>query len=622
MMNSHSQRTEADLVLVVPPVLHPLLPPLGANVLGPSCIAAGVSTRIVEANMAFAARVGFETCSRVAASPPYRLIGEALFLAAAFPERASDHARVLDVLRHAQGAGTVAIRWQAAPLPDDIFERCLGEIPDFISDIAQQIVDMAPRIVGLSTMGQQTLASIAIAREVKRQKPDVVTVLGGSNATDPMGAGILATTDAFDFAFSGEADLEFPKFCRTYLDRGELPPQRIIQCAPVQDLDALPEPDYSAYFEALEPLRARDPMAQLAPESLLYESSRGCWWGDRNLCSFCGYIPPAVGRYRMRSAEKIVDAIENLVNRYGVRHIRASDTIMPRQFPTTVLPHLIERNIDCTLAYEIKSNQQEEDLNTYFLAGINELQPGIESLSSHVLRLMSKGVTALENVRLLRNSRSRNINIIWNFLTAIPGETREDYEDMMRLVPLIEHLKAPVRWGPIHISRYSPYQQDPSRYGIENLRAMPVYAEIFGEQANNICSNFDADYETELTKDQALTANFDAMMEHWTDLWQREGDPPCLQFELLDDDWALVQDTREVAPVRWQLLERPLIEALWAVREPVRAGVLPEAHRDMIEQLVERKLVVFYEGRYMSLVTEPVVGVQLIAERQASLSAG
>jgi ribosomal peptide maturation radical SAM protein 1 len=619
-METRNEQHGEPLVLVVPPVLHPMMPPLGANLLAPSCIRAGVATRVVEANLGFAARIGFHACGQIAASPPFRLIGEALFLAAAFPERAPEHPRILERLRKESGPGTIAMRWQAEPLSDALIARCLREIPDFIADTAREIVACGARIVGMSTMGQQTLASIALARAIKRLDPGIVTVIGGSNATEPMGTGILACSDVFDFAFSGEADIELPKFCRAYLDSGELPARRVINCLPVQDMDSLPEPVYDAYFAALEPLRTTDPMARHAPNSLLFESSRGCWWGDKRLCKFCGYIPPAVGRYRMRSPEKIVDAIEHLIERYGIRHIRASDAIMPAQFPKTVLPRLIERGVECTLAYEIKSNHREDDLDLCVRAGINELQPGIETLSSHVLTLMDKGVTALENVRLLRNCRSRNINVIWNFLSAFPGETPEDYREMMRLIPLIEHLRAPVRYGPIHISRYSPYQQDPAAYGIEHLRAMPVYVELFGEQADNVCSNFDADYATEVTSDEALTRAFEAVVCHWTDAWESGGDPPCLELHPIEQDWALVKDTRVVAQARWQLLERPAIDALNAVRDSVRADLIDPAQRPEIERLASSGLVVSYEGRFMSLVAEPAIGLRLHSERARRLA--
>lgn len=619
-MSLESPVDQTPLVLVVPPVLHPVMPPLGANLLAPTCIAAGIATHVIEANIAYAARVGFEIAGRLASSPPYRLLGEAVFLAAAFPERAAEHAAVLERLRHAQGPGTVAIRWQAAPLEDEVIARALEVIPAFVASMAAEIVARGARIVGFSSMGQQTLASIAIAREVKRLDPGIITVIGGSNATAPMGAGILAASPALDYAFSGEADLEFPKFCLNYLERGELPAGKVIECLPVQDMDSLPEPDYSAYFAALAPLRAQDPIAAQAPNSLMFESSRGCWWGDKHLCKFCGYVPPAVGKYRMRSPERIVAAIEGLVARYGVTNIRASDTIMPAQFPKTVLPKLIEQGIECTLAYEIKSNHREDDMDLCVSAGIHELQPGIESLASNILTQMDKGVSALENLRFLRNARSRHISVIWNFLSAIPGETSADYAAMTALLPLIEHLQAPVRWGPIHVARYSPYQKEPHKYGIKRLWAMQPYAECFGAVADQVCSNFEADYTTAALDDEATMALFAQGMDAWTARWQIGETPPGLERYPLENGWALVKDTRAAARQPWHLLDPSACAALDAVRDPLRANQLPEQLQGAMETLVANGLVAHYEERYLALTTEPTLGAQLIEQRKRGLA--
>lgn len=612
MEAQRAREGQADVVLVVPPVLHPIQPSLGAFVLAPAVRRAGVSSRVIEANVAFAGRIGFDLCAALAGSLPWKLMGEAIFLAAAFPERAHEHARILDVLNREEGPGRITMKWR--PLAEADIAACAEEVPAFVAEMAERVLACAPRIVGFSSMGQQTLASIAIAREIKRRRADVVTVLGGTNATEPAASGILAITDAFDHVFSGEADVVFPEFCRTYVETGTLPEHGVVRCAPVKDLDIVPVPEYEAYFTEIEPYRAAHPMAAAAPFTLLFESSRGCWWGDKQLCTFCGYVTPGT-RYRTKSPEKIVEALDAIATRYGVRRLRASDAIMPSDFTRTVLPMLIERGSDYGLAYEIKANQKDTDLDTFVRAGIREVQPGIESLSSHVLKLMSKGITALENVRLLRDARSRDVHVIWNFITAFPGEAREDYEAMMELIPLIEHLRAPVRWGPIHISRYSPYHTDPSRYGIRNVRAWRVYQELFGESADRVAHNFDADYESAFD-DPDLVARFDATVERWTRAWDGTASPPCLEGRTLDGGGMLVQDQRAVAKTSWHRLAPSHVEALEAVRSPILAAAVPESHRAALAELVDLGLVALYEDRYLSLVVEPEVGERLQAERE------
>ena len=65
--------------------------------------------------------------------------------------------------------------------------QCAGEIPAFIAETAARLVEEGPKIIGSSTMGQQTMASIALAREVKRLNPAILTVLGGANAVESDG---------------------------------------------------------------------------------------------------------------------------------------------------------------------------------------------------------------------------------------------------------------------------------------------------------------------------------------------------------------------------------------------------------------------------------------------------
>ena len=64
-----------------------------------------------------------------------------------------------------------------------------------------------------------------------------------------------------------------------------------------------------------------------------------------------------------------------------------------------------------------------------------------------------------------------------------------------------------------------------------------------------------------------------------------------------------------------------MIDALEKVRNAVRHDRIETAWRDPIEQLVERRLVVNYEGRFMSLMTEPAIGEQLLSERRERLAA-
>jgi len=52
--------------------------------------------------------------------------------------------------------------------------------------------------------------------------------------------------------------------------------------------------------------------------------------------------------------------------------------------------------------YEVKANLTRVQVSALRAAGVTRIQPGIESLSDHVLKLIGKGTCGLRNVQLLK----------------------------------------------------------------------------------------------------------------------------------------------------------------------------------------------------------------------------
>ena len=130
---------------------------------------------------------------------------------------------------------------------------------------------------------------------------------------------------------------------------------------------------------------------------------------------------------------------------------------------------------------------------------MRRIQPGIESLSDHVLRLMRKGTTGLRNVQLLKWAREYGIVVEWNLLYGFPGETREDYADTMRLLPAIRFLRPPCAVGPIRMDRFSPYYDSPADFGLTNVRPMlgdDYLYQVSDDALRRIAYYFDFDYDT------------------------------------------------------------------------------------------------------------------------------
>jgi hypothetical protein len=94
-------------------------------------------------------------------------------------------------------------------------------------------------------------------------------------------------------------------------------------------------------------------------------------------------------------------------------------------------------------------------------AGVVHIQPGIESLSTRVLKIMAKGVDGVTNVRLLRDCEDFSVTAPWNLLYGFPGEEPDDYWPIIDQLPNLHHLQPPRVATRIALERFSPYHLQP-----------------------------------------------------------------------------------------------------------------------------------------------------------------
>ncbi|MFD1044791.1 RiPP maturation radical SAM C-methyltransferase, partial [Kibdelosporangium lantanae] len=227
---------------------------------------------------------------------------------------------------------------------------------------------------------------------------------------------------------------------------------------------------------------------------LLVETGRGCWWGEKHHCTFCG-LNGSTMAFRSKSAERVLDEITTLHQRSGVTTFSVVDNILDMRYFRTLLPHL--EKLPLHFSWEVKANLTREQVRQLAAAHIETIQPGIESLSDNVLSLMDKGTTRLQNIQLLKWCKQYGVAPAWNLLFGFPGERTADYEEQLEVVKRIWHLDPPSGWGPVRLDRFSPYFDRPDVYGIVNIRPMAPYPFIYpfdDKILMRIASYFDFDY--------------------------------------------------------------------------------------------------------------------------------
>jgi ribosomal peptide maturation radical SAM protein 1 len=597
-------REKPKVILVVPPFASPAVPSLGPSLLLEGCLKRNIDCRIFYPNLIFASMVGHDLYRKIIRIGHF--FGDALFAPYAFDLNKDEMIQLLFKYKNS----LKVIRSENKSLSVEEYLECDNLIPAFLDCTVVEIIKYEPAILGFSSVFEQNTASLAIAKRIKQIFPAVITVMGGGNVTLPMGGALMDIAPMIDYVFSGYADEEFPQFCNNFFSDGMLPQAKIIICQAVDDLDQVEIPNYTDYFQQLKDLQQEDLLPDAWPDFIIFESSRGCWWGEKCQCVFCGQNAINL-TYRKKKEKRIIKEIIHLKKKYGVNHLLASDNVMPEDFDG-VLEKLINLGEEIVFLYEVRSNLKPSLLDNFVRAGVIQLQPGIESLSSHLLKKMRKGVTALQNLQLLREACSRQINLRWNML-LVPGETARDYEQILTILPTVEHFQPPSDWGPIRIDRYSPYFNNPMEFGIKSVEPYHIYNIIYPSETKieELAYYFKGEYDSILTINNEIGSIIYAQLNEWYKLWEDKNTRPRLYRFQVSDGISMIKDTRRVAQQTFTALDKESWALLEILNEPNRGEAVPDALITWLPELLERKFVIFIEDHYISLVTDPQIGINL-----------
>ncbi|PRW62415.1 RiPP maturation radical SAM C-methyltransferase, partial [Actinopolyspora mortivallis] len=211
-------------------------------------------------------------------------------------------------------------------------------------------------------------------------------------------------------------------------------------------------PDFDGYPERFE----RSAASAWVEPKLVLEGARGCWWGEKHHCTFCG-LNGSFMTFRSKSPERFHEELVTLAGRHRMLDVYLVDNILDMEYLRTLLPWIADSGHDFRIQCEIKSNMRYEQLRELVRAGVVQVQPGIENLSSRVLDIMKKGVGGCQNVRMLRDARSLGLTVMWNFLYGFPGEKEEDYLPLLDQFPALAHLPPMDGASRIALERFSPY---------------------------------------------------------------------------------------------------------------------------------------------------------------------
>jgi ribosomal peptide maturation radical SAM protein 1 len=484
-------------------------PPIQLGILESCLVREGITARSHSLELAFMehlqARTGEATASAPLTIADYQQIahqafvvqlGDWIFKVPPYAESAADDEAYLACIR------------------DETQDQCIANakrmrelVPAFLEAAADELLAGAPRVIGFSSVFQQNVPSLVLAKILKQRDPSLTIVFGGDNCEGPMGAALHECFPWVDVVVRGEGERALVEIVKDVLAERPIRPQpglcyrdggRSIavpeSSKPELPMDEVPTPVYDEYFERL----AKSPLQEeLWPDvAVLFESSRGCWWGAKSHCTFCG-LNASTMMFRSKPAERVAREIFEFAERYKILSFVAVDDIIELAHIRDLMPMLREAGCDLAIFYETKANLNKDQVRAFQSAGVTAIQPGIESLSTPILKSMRKGVTALQNIRLLKWCAEIGVVPSWNVLYGFPGEAPEEYQRMAELVPSLVHLDPP-KFTPIQVQRFSPYFEKAADFGIEIVGPMPYYRYLYPideTSLRNLVYDFDHRYQ-------------------------------------------------------------------------------------------------------------------------------
>lgn len=522
-MDASDNFSNFRVALVCMPFASADQPSIQLGLLGAVAEAAGFTVDQLHCNLDLAAQLGPDLYEHLCQRRSH-LTGEWLFSLAAFgadaPSDAPAYLQAFPEERSwVEGLGRTG---------DYLLQLRQQTLPAFIRERLDAVDWSRYQVVGFSSMFQQNTASLALALAIKQRHPQLRIVFGGANMEGEMGHAYARAFPFIDFVVSGEADEAWPSLLRA-LASAQQPLARMAgvlarhgaevmdggPASPLQHLQALPTPNYAPYFEQVQRLGL---VAHYAPTwALPIETSRGCWWGQKQHCTFCGLAGNAMA-YRAKPAPRVLQELAELANRHRISSFMAVDNILDLDYLQALFAPIEAAKLDYRFFYAVRANLSREQIAALWRGGVRRIQPGIESMSSHVLRLMHKGSTMLQNVRCLKWCAYYGLAVNWKLLWGFAGETVLDYARELEVLRCITHLQPPMEAGRIWLERFSPHYFDPA-FPVTQMRPQASYAHIYPARVDLARAAYFFDYEMGGTLDNAEHEAAQAHIAQWQAAW-------------------------------------------------------------------------------------------------------
>jgi hypothetical protein len=205
---SQTDAPHSEVLLINMPFTVLSAPSIALGLLKSGLERAGVASRTLNFHLRFAELIGQDTYTLIEEiTHPEHLVREWIFSDSLFqhPKNRDLDGYIRDVL---------SVRTVDDPDQPIYTQACLDKlvpaimkaragVEEFLNQCLETILAYRPKIVGFTSMFEQHVASLSLARRIKSRRPDCFIIFGGSNCEGLMGAETFRQFDFIDVLVSG-----------------------------------------------------------------------------------------------------------------------------------------------------------------------------------------------------------------------------------------------------------------------------------------------------------------------------------------------------------------------------------------------------------------------------------
>jgi ribosomal peptide maturation radical SAM protein 1 len=445
-----------------------------------------IATTLFHPYLAAAAAIGTETYHHLAKNS---WAGEALYSPMLFPEQ-KEQAEKLFYTSCRKEKGLKHLD----------FERC-GRLLEQALEQWLESVDLASYdLIGFSVCFNQLISSLTAADRIKKRFPKLPIVIGGSGCVGEIGMSLLHTFPQIDYVISGEGEDALKQLCHalqssqtttaltSQIMSRETKGHVKSSCAGIADLNTLPVPDYTPYFQEMRHSFPAQPFIPILP----IEFSRGCWW---NKCTFCNLNLQWRG-YRWKTAQTMLEEVRHQSTRHKCLDFCFTDNALPPKEADTFFNALATETTDYDFFAEVRVITDPDTPQHYRRGGLSTIQVGIESLSTSLLKKMKKGTTAIENIAAMRQSAEAGIQLDGNLIIEFPGSSPAEIQETLRNLDFVLPYP-PLAAASFFLGHGSPVANDPGSFGIlavtQHAKNKKLFPEAILKNLNMLIKDYRGD---------------------------------------------------------------------------------------------------------------------------------